>query len=56
MYVFSYLARLLLAGVFLTAGTSKLISGVANSRKTLADFGVPKRFLVPLVLFCRLWS
>jgi hypothetical protein len=39
MYVFSYLARLVLAGVFLVAGTSKLFSGVSNSRKTLADFG-----------------
>jgi uncharacterized membrane protein YphA (DoxX/SURF4 family) len=47
MLVFSYLARLLLAGVFLIAGSSKLISGVSTFRKTLADFGVPKLFLVP---------
>jgi peroxiredoxin/uncharacterized membrane protein YphA (DoxX/SURF4 family) len=47
MLVFSYLARLFLAGVFLIAGSSKLISGVSTFRKTLADFGVPKLFLVP---------
>lgn len=47
MLVFSYIARLLLAGVFLISGTSKLISGFSNSRKTLADFGIPKLFLVP---------
>ena len=48
MLVFSYLARVLLAGVFLISGTSKLISGFSNSRKTLADFGVPKFFVGPL--------
>jgi hypothetical protein len=45
MYVFSCLARLLLAGVFLVASISKLVSGVSSFRKALADFGVPA-FLV----------
>jgi thiol-disulfide isomerase/thioredoxin/uncharacterized membrane protein YphA (DoxX/SURF4 family) len=48
MYVFSYVARLLLSAVFLVAGISKLVSGVSNFRKALADFGVPTPFVVPL--------
>lgn len=48
MYAFSYVARLLLAAVFVVAGISKLLSGVSNSRKALADFGVPRFFVVPL--------
>lgn len=48
MDVFSYLARVMLAGVFLVAATSKLLSGFSNFRKALADFGVPTFFVVPL--------
>ena len=48
LYVFSFVARLLLASVFLVAGISKIISGVSNSRKALIDFGVPS-FLVTLL-------
>lgn len=36
------LARLMLAGLFLVAAVSKLLGGLANSRKALADFGVPR--------------
>jgi uncharacterized membrane protein YphA (DoxX/SURF4 family) len=48
MYAFSYIARLLLVGVFLVAGISKLASGVSNFRKALADFGVPTFLVAPL--------
>ena len=48
MDVFSGLARLLLAGVCFFAGISKLVSGVYNFRKALADFGLPKFLVAPL--------
>jgi thiol-disulfide isomerase/thioredoxin/uncharacterized membrane protein YphA (DoxX/SURF4 family) len=43
-----FLVRLLLSGVFLIAGVSKLFGGFANSRKTLVSFGVPSFFVDPL--------
>jgi len=39
--------RLLLSGLFLVAGVTKLLGGLANSRKSLADFGVPKWLVGP---------
>jgi len=48
MYAFAYIGRLLLAGIFLISGKSKLVSGVSNFRKALADFGVPRFLAVPL--------
>jgi len=34
--------RLLFSGLFLIAGVTKLLGGLSNSRKSLAEFGVPK--------------
>jgi thiol-disulfide isomerase/thioredoxin len=39
--------RLLLSGLFLVAGVTKLLGGLANSRKSLTDFGVPKWLVGP---------
>src|SRR5262249_1201264 len=36
-----------LSAVFLIAGISKLLAGLANSRKSLTDFGVPKLIVAP---------
>jgi len=41
VYLILFVARLLLAALFLIAGVSKLLSGFAKSRKALSDFGVP---------------
>jgi hypothetical protein len=39
MHLIPLAVRLVLAGLFLIAGGSKLLVGLANSRKSLADFG-----------------
>jgi peroxiredoxin len=48
MYVIVLVTRLLLAALFLVAGIGKLLGGFANSRKALADFGVPKWLGAPI--------
>src|SRR5262245_182799 len=42
-----FACRLLLSGLFLIAGASKLLGGFANSRKALAEFGVPAFLVTP---------
>jgi uncharacterized membrane protein YphA (DoxX/SURF4 family) len=48
VYLILFIARLLLAALFLIAGVSKLLSGFAKSRKALADFDVPEWFVAPI--------
>jgi hypothetical protein len=48
MHLILLAVRLLLAGLFLVAGDSKLRGGLTNSRKSLADFGVPSWLVGPL--------
>jgi peroxiredoxin len=39
--------RLVVSGLFLVAGVTKLLGGLANSRKSLTDFGVPEWLVGP---------
>jgi peroxiredoxin len=47
VYLALLLARLTLTAVFLIAALSKVLGGFANSRKALADFGVPRWLVAP---------
>jgi hypothetical protein len=48
MYLILVGSRLLLSLLFFVAGVSKLLGGFANSRKALAEFGVPMFLVAPL--------
>jgi thiol-disulfide isomerase/thioredoxin len=48
VYLSTVIARIALAFVFGIAGTSKLLAGVTASRKTLAEFGLPRWLNTPV--------
>ncbi len=43
-------ARIVLATIFVGAAIGKLQSGLARSRRTLAEFGIPRRMVAPLAI------
>jgi len=48
VYLIFFTTRVLLGAVSFIAGVNKLLSGIAKSRKALADFGVPKWSVAPI--------